>query len=42
MFEGTATREADYSFHDLIRKQKMKVTLSFSLNVLIVKLQLFV
>ena len=42
MFEGTATREADYSFHDLIREQKMKVSLSSSFDVLIVKQQLFV
>ena len=31
MFEGTDTRKAEYSFHDMIREQKMKVA---SLNFL--------
>ena len=38
MFEGTATRPAEYSFHDMIREQKMKVaSLIFSQSLLYIK-----
>ena len=39
MFEGTDTRKAEYSFHDMIREQKMKVaSLNFPQSLFYIKL----
>ena len=38
MFEGSETRRAEYSFHDMIREQKMKVaSLNFSQSLFYIK-----